>query len=66
MAKGFSVSSSFCLFCLGIWRKERQRGRRGATQLNGVSGLHIDASLLPFPSLLLHFLLSLNLWTQEV
>lgn len=32
-------------------RKERQRGRRGATQLIGVSGLHIDASHLPFLSL---------------
>ena len=43
-------------------RKERQRGRRGATQLIGVSGLHIYASLLPFPSLfLLHFLLCFSL-----
>ncbi len=47
-------------------RKERQRGRRGAIQLIGVSGLRIDASARSFPTLfLLHFLLSLSLSGQK-
>lgn len=60
--EGYCVEQVQSLLPRAGERKERQRGRRGATQLIGVSGLHIDASHLPFLSLfLLHFLLCFSL-----